>query len=177
MADNLQASTLNLSGDASIGGDLGLAGNLNVSGEATLSSLTVTGDAQFKGNLTVTGLLNVQDIQVNGHILTKGDTPDIAVLVAAGSSATATVEGNDISGKITIVIGDGNPSMPNIGELAKLTFKRAYAKEPRIQITPVGPKSAALGAYVEQTTDDFTIGSLGAPHTAETYTFNYQIMQ
>jgi hypothetical protein len=85
-------SSLNVSGDATIN-------NLNV------TTVEVSGDATIAGKLTVS-TLTVGSITVSGHIITAGNTPTIQIQASAGQDATATVVGNDTSGVITILTGD-----------------------------------------------------------------------
>ncbi|HEY5667537.1 MAG TPA: hypothetical protein VIR03_00060 [Candidatus Saccharimonadales bacterium] len=172
-SDILQGASLQVAGDASIGGTLNV-GNLNVGGLATLAGLTVNGSATFKGNVSVLGQLDVQSIKVNGHIITAGAVPTVQALAATGVGASAIVSGTDTAGTIIITTGQGTVRG---GDLAKLVFALAFGSEPRIQVTPVGAGSAGLLPYVSQTTADFTLGVIGTPVGGQTYTFNYSVMQ
>jgi hypothetical protein len=177
----LQGSSLSLSGAATINGNMTIGANLYVSGSTSLANLTVSGDATFTGNITVQNI-SVQNITINGHIITAGNAPVVAVSSAAGvadalnsiAAPTAQISGNDTAGTITIVAGANT----TIGEIANLTFATGFGASPRILLTPVGSDSAKLQIYVNATTTTgFVIGSNVAPAAGTTYIYNYQVMQ
>ncbi|MDQ5953368.1 MAG: hypothetical protein QG647_102, partial [Patescibacteria group bacterium] len=154
--------------------------NLNVSGPTTLKDLTVTGNLNITGSLTLAGTLTVKDLTltsnltIGGHIITAGNTPTITPQAAAGQGATATIEGNDTSGVITIVAG----SDATIGDVIDTTFAQQFGAIPKVTLTPVGPDSAKIQAYISSpSAGSFKVGSVLAPTAGTTYTFNYQIMQ
>ncbi|MDL2342449.1 MAG: tail fiber domain-containing protein, partial [Patescibacteria group bacterium] len=148
--------------------------NLTVTKLATFATLHVTGAVQIDGGLTVAGPTSVQDITVNGHVITAGTTPTFTALTAAGANATATVNGNDTSGTITLTTG----VTPTVGDMATVTFNKAFGKTPRIIITPNDGKSAPLLIYPTQmsaTSFNFALSNL--PAGATTYSFNYFIVE
>ncbi len=151
-----------------------LIASLNVSGTATINNLVVTGLAQVE-QLKVTGLTEVADIIVGGHIITAGSAPQIEALTAAGNGATVTVEGNDISGTITIVTGSTGLSE---GDLIKLIFDKPYQKPPHVIISPNGSLSAKLQAYLSGYDDEhFYLGANFTPEANKTYKFQYFVTQ
>ena len=150
---------------------------LNVSGNATInhltvSNVTVSGDANIAGTLTVSAI-TVGTITVSGHIVTAGNAPVTQLQLAAGQNATIAVQGNDVSGVISIVTGDGATA----DDLAKLTFATPYSATPRIVLTPVGKVSAQALGYVDQIDPtSFMVGITNA-QANQTYVFSYQVMQ
>jgi hypothetical protein len=183
---HLQGGSLDLAGSASI------SGNLNVSGATTLTSLEVTGSSlldgglvvkgsvNLEGSLTVMGITNVMDITVNGHIVTAGDTPIVTAMTAAGSNATVTIVGNDISGTITVVTGDpakGNDPAPSIGQLAKIVFAKAYGKTPQVDLTPGDTGAADLRWWRAAATDSFSLNVNATPAANTSYSFDYFVRE
>jgi hypothetical protein len=147
---------------------------LNVTGIATISSLTVTGKATVN-ELAVAGKAEVGELHVLGHFTTKGKAPAAVVLPAAGFGAEVKVEGNDVSGKITIKTG-GAPL--EASELVKLTFSNAYTKAPTIVISPSGPLAAKLQAYRTGFTEkEFSLGVTNPPEAGKEYVFEYFITE
>jgi hypothetical protein len=196
----LSGTTLQTTGDASIGGSLNVASDVNVGGLATIGSLNVKGSAVFganvtvkgsitiEGGLTVAGPTSVQDITINGHIITAGSAPIVEMLSAAGSAhATATVSGNDTSGTITITVGDPaataagqTPAItgPSIGDLLKLHFAKTYGKQPRIIINGNDGASAKLIAFPNASaSDSFDLSIANQPTANTTYSFTYYIVE
>ena len=139
-------------------------------GSATLVNLTVN------GNLEVKGLLKVADIEVNGHIITRGDTPQITAKDAAGTGASVSIEGNDTSGTITINSGSG----ANVGDLAEITFAKAFGSKPRVILSASNDKAAKLQFFKSASKTGFVLKAVdGAGQTSDntTYEIDYQIMQ
>ncbi len=161
--------------------------SLNVSGATTLDSLTVNANAAISGTLTVTGLASFVNIEISGHLITGGDVPVAEVMPAAGQNAQVAVTGNDTSGTITITTGDpykaataNSPATlaPTAGELTKLSFAKAYAKTPRVIITPGDAISAGMQVYPGQrASDHFDVGITATPLPHTTYTFEYFVTQ
>lgn len=192
---------LDVAGSISVGGPLTLPGitvagtsafdevevnnNLSISGNASLqgslsvgSGLSVIGDTAIEGNLSATSI-NTNNLQFNGdlqtqrHIDTGGPTPGASSGGSVGSGGTASVSGTDSSGTVTINTGAG----PGAGTLANVTFAANYNGTPRVIITPVGPASAALDVYVTRSTSGFSISTLNAPSGANTYIFDYWVVE
>ena len=188
-AQELQGNGLNitgnatLSGDMVVGGNITAAGNLNVSGPTTLTSLTVNGNVVIAGNLTVQNV-TVANLTVNGHIITAGNAPVATVGSNAGqadaqnniAAPAVNIEGNDTSGTITVVAGANTGA----GELAKLTFTNPFGTKPRVVFSPANRDSAKLGAYYDSgftTNGGFSIMTDQAPEAGKTYSFTYFIVQ
>jgi hypothetical protein len=164
-----------MDGNLNVQGSGTFAGDLNIGGKATISSLKVTGQANFEGDVVVNGSLTTNSLTVNGHILTGGDLPIASVLGATSDINIVSVEGNDTSGRITLDVPQ-NYSL-NSGDIIKVVFTKKYNKAPKVVLTPVGKDSAGLGAYVDQTPDDFTIGTTLVPGPDKKYIFNYFIVE
>ncbi|HLC91767.1 MAG TPA: hypothetical protein VJC09_01820, partial [Candidatus Saccharimonadales bacterium] len=168
--DSATLTNLSLSGNLDITGNLNVSGasnldTLTVSGNTTLATLTVTGNSTFNGSLSV-----------NGHILsanTSGSTT-ITPGVAACTSPTVTLNGNDTSGTITVTTGSG---CTNTGTLATVTFAHGYGGVPNIILTPAESTAAELEYYHTSTPTNITINTNTIPANSTTYKYNYFIIQ
>jgi len=180
----LQGSTITLTGDASIDGNMMIGGVLNVSGATNLASLTVSGDAVILGSLKVVGEVEVESLKINSHIITAGGTPSVQLGVGAGSANTnegipapvITVEGNDISGTITITTGDNTSE----SEMAKLIFSKVFKSKPRVLLTSANKDSANVGVYysgIDPPEAGFSIMTSNQPGKNTTYKFTYLVVQ
>ncbi len=141
--------------------------SLNVSGDTTLANLTVTGNATFS-------TLTVQTLTV-GHIVTQGITPNASTGNMAGSGADISVTGTDTSGKIVITTG----SDTNSGDLADLTFAKAYSGAPNVVLTAGDANAAKLQQFVSPSVSGFSINAATTNGLLDnqTYTFYYHVMQ
>lgn len=173
-------------GVTNVRGQLTVAGPVSIQSPATLGAgatitgnLTTTGTGSFGGvvsaptinasTMTVTGTLNL-----GGHISISGQTPSVSAAAQAGTGASASVEGIDSAGTLTIKTGPGASS----GLLVNLIFRSAYPRAPHIVITPIGSGSAALQPYIIKTATGFTIGAVTAPSINSTsYSFEYWVVQ
>lgn len=148
--------------------------------------LTVGGDANFQGNVFFYKLVTFvektvfkNDVSFQRHISTGGDIADTQLEDGAGiqtsvdtsaNLATASVDGNDISGQLTVKIGDNATA----GKFITVKFKNPYAKKPKVLITSANDQAANLKYYVTSTTDGFTIYMLEPVPVAGTQLlFNY----
>jgi hypothetical protein len=138
-------------------------GDINVTGKATVNNLAVTGTATF-----------ASDVTVNGHIVTGGGKPTVEAQAAAGQNATVEVEGNDISGTITMTAGD----RPAKGDLLKLIFNKAYGAPPRVVISPSNEDAVDMRLFKSATTNDNVIfRTKDLPVADKIYKYDYFIAQ
>jgi hypothetical protein len=174
ITNTLQGAELTVTGKAILGGDTTVSANLNVSGASILASLTVTGTTTL-ASLTVNGNAVFKgSITVNGHIITGGTTPTVAVQAAAGNPATCTVNGNDTSGVITVVVGTTQVTK---GAQCKLTFVNAYGAVTNPVVTGRDENSAKVQPYIQSTATDFTVSFGTVPDAGQTYGFSYFVTQ
>ena len=169
--NTIQAASASI-GDLNVTGTINSA-SLNVSGTATINNLQVQ-TVTVGGNLTVQGLAKVQDIEINGHVITKGDVPTSQILSAAGAGASVAIEGNDSSG--TMVFTTGNS--PVSGELLKIMFSKDYGAAPRMVFSPSNQNAAGSAIYKGTTTTQDSILNSKDPLSPNTeYKFDYFIVQ
>jgi hypothetical protein len=167
-------------------------GQLTVAGPATLQSpvilangasitgnLTSSGNGSFGGSLSA-GLLNTHDLSVSGtfnlagHIAITGQNPSVGPAHEAGAGATASIDGNDSAGTVTINTGSGTGAA---SPLVTITFRTPYAKIPRVLITPVGQSSGTLSVYVQKTDKSFSINAASNARPGTSYAFDYWVVQ
>jgi hypothetical protein len=203
-AKNISAAGLQTTGDISVGGNASVAGDLNVGGIAHIGTLnvagsaditanlhiggalavtgsaTVGGDLSVGGTLTVTGLTKLADITINGHIVSSGSAPQLAVGVAAGTSTatqpapTATVDGTDTAGTVTVNSGQ---TISVTGVLAEVTFAKAFADSKiKVALTPTSSSALDIRVYIEKTATGFRIVSRDKLLPGTSYSFDYIVV-
>jgi cytoskeletal protein CcmA (bactofilin family) len=164
--NQIQASTLNLSGAATVNGTLtarnGLSvnGNGNFTGSVSATQLT-TGSLQLNGDLILTH-----------HITGGGAIPGLNQGIALGGGGTASISGSDTSGSIAINTG----SSPGAGCFATVNFTRAYNGTPHVIVTPIGAAAGALDFYVNRSSSNFSVCTTSAPPGGQAFGFDYMIM-
>jgi len=160
-------NSLNVHGDLSVNSNASFGGNLSVSGLVTAASLSV-------GSITISNLNFSGDLNFGGHLVPLGTVPDAVASVAA-SGGGVQISGNDTSGTITINMGNNPPF--EAGEMAIITFHKAFNLTPQVEITPVNNQAAALEYFVSQSPTFFTIRTASIPSAGEVYIFNYFVSQ
>jgi hypothetical protein len=118
------------------------------------------------------------------HLIGNTNTPTVATGAGAGTHATASVVGSDISGTVTLTTSAlDTPSASAV--IVTLTFAQSYPVAPTVIIMPSSDTAWNLAYGVirlresDVTTAVFTIRSGSTPlpaTTAATYTINYQVM-
>ncbi len=140
---------------------------------ANFNSIVVSGDVVVSGTLQAATIKTTQ-LEVAGHIITSGNLPVVQALAAAGSGATASVNGNDVAGTITLVTG----STPSTGDLLVLNFNQAYGAPPRVSITPANDASSQMRVSRGATSSSgVTFRTVDTPAASTTYVYDYFIVQ
>ena len=157
---------------------LAVAGAVTIQGTLTLQNgLSVNGTGSFSGAVN-TPQLTTSSLQLNGelnidhHINTNGSVPSHTTGSAVGSGGTTSVNGSDTAGTVTINTG-GSPS---IGCYINVTFAAAFTNTPHLLLTPVGSSSVGLEYYVNRSSSGFSICSANAPQPAQSYIFDYFVI-
>jgi len=164
--NQIQASTVNITGAATVQGVLAAKSGVNVSGNST-----------FSGNVSATQL-TTSTLQLNGdlilthHVTGGGPIPGLAQGIALGGGGTASVSGSDTSGSITINTG----SSPAAGCFETITFARAYSGTPHVVVTPIGAAAASLQFYVNRSSTSFSVCTVSPAAASQTFGFDYLIM-
>lgn len=166
------AGPVNFQSPAQFGAGGTFNGNLSVTGNGSFGG-TISANTLNVQNLTVSGTLNLA-----GHLSIAGQTPTVSPGSESGSGASASVEGNDSSGGVTINTGTiGSTIGPGGGLLVVVNFKSAYPRAPHVVISSVGQNGAALLPYVLVNANGFTIGVVNTPASNKAYSFNYWVAQ
>lgn len=155
--------------------NLTLNGSLNLLGSLTLKSgINVAGNSNFSGNVT-TASLTTGSLQLNGdlnlthHITAGGTTPGISRGTAVGGGGTASLNGSDTSGSITINTG----STPPAGCFAAITFSQKFTNIPHVVVTPVGSATAGVQYYIDRSTSGFSICTANPAPAGQSLGFDY----
>lgn len=152
-------------------------------GASINGNLTVSGNGSFGGSLSA-GIINSQTISVSGtlnlagHLAITGVNPTAAPEAGAGSGATANVDGNDSAGTVTVNTTTPQSIVPTTGiQLVKVIFHTAYAKVPRVIITPATLSAGGIGYYVIKTSTYFIIATSTPVSSTTGYSFDYWVIQ
>jgi cytoskeletal protein CcmA (bactofilin family) len=161
--ETVQASTLGVSGDATI------QGQLNVQ-----RALSVAGGASFGGpisapQITIDTLQLNRDLQINRHIDAGGGTPGKTNGNSLGIGGTSSISGTDTAGSLTVNTG-GNPPA---GCFATIHFNQRFNDTPHVVITPVGSAAANVRYYITRNTASFSICTATPPPAGQSFGFDY----
>jgi cytoskeletal protein CcmA (bactofilin family) len=155
----------------SVNGDTLLQGQLTVQ-----KGLTVAGTASF-GTLSASKL-NVSTIQLTGdlvisrHLGISGGTPSRTNGSALGSGGTASVNGTDTSGTVTINTGGGPPA----GCFVTIGFTQKFNTTPHVVISPSNSSASSLDFYTNRSNTNFSVCASNAPSASTTYLFDYIVV-
>lgn len=155
-----------------VGGNTNVQGSLNVQ-----NGLTVNGGASFTGAISAPQI-TTNSLQLNGpmtfnnHIIISGSIPSISSQTANGGGGTATLNGSDTAGIVTINSG----SSTSAGCLAIINFSSSFTHTPIVNLTPDSASASSLQYYVNQSTSNFQICSNNSPTAGQSYKFNYFIV-
>lgn len=187
VAGNLQTGgsitgpTITISGATNLGdtqvNTLQVAQNVAIQGTTTIRDLNVSGTSSFSGpmtasQITVTRLIlsGNASLEVPNHLSFTGSTPsrstDGGVL---GNGGSANISGSDTAG--TININSGNN--PTSGCFMRVTFNRAFPRQPRVIVSPAGSAAGPLQYYVDRNTTGFSLCSANAPAANKSFAFDY----
>lgn len=191
---------LNVAGSLKVGGGLSLS-SVTVGGQGNFGQLQINGTLSVSGNTTFSGLLNVQknltvagsgtfggslsaarlsvtslqlngDLQINRHITLGGSLPGKTNGGALGAGGTASVNGTDTAGTITINTG----ASPAAGNLITINFAAKFNSTPHVVVTPVGSAAASLQYYISRSTTSFTLSTANAPPAGSSFSFDYIVI-
>lgn len=164
--EQIQAASLNISGDTTIQGQLNVQQNLAVSGSASF------GGAISASQLNIQALQLNGDLQLNRHIDAGGGTPGRSNGNALGGGGTSSVSGSDTAGTATINTGSG----PSAGCYITINFAQNYNDTPHVVITPSSSGGAGLDYYVTRSAGSFSICSINVPPAASSFSFDYIVI-
>jgi cytoskeletal protein CcmA (bactofilin family) len=162
----VNASTLNLTGDETVKGQLTVNQGLNVDGNASFGGVLSASSINVS-NLTVNG-----DISFAHHLYSVGSIPRVSYDSAIGSGGTTSINGSDTAGNVNVNTGSG----ASAGCLVDITFAQTYTETPYIEITPVGSAAGSnIGFYITRSTSGFSICATSPPSDAA-MSFDYYVI-
>jgi cytoskeletal protein CcmA (bactofilin family) len=161
-------------GQIQVNDKLSVNGNTSLQGQLTIEKgLTVAGNASF-GSLSASQL-NINNLHLSGdlvitrHISITGGTPSRSGGGAIGSGGTASVNGSDTAGTVTINTG----SSPSAGCLINVAFTQRYNSTPHLVISPSNSRAGTLSYYANRTNLGFSICTNNTPAASSTFLFDY----
>jgi len=168
--NEVQATSLQVSGNTTLQGPLTLQRDLNVAGTSSFSGPVTIGQLSVN-NLTLTGN---STLRVLNHISFPGASPGRTVnATALGGGGTSSVSGSDTSGSVSINTGVS----PAAGCFTTLTFAQKFTTAPRVIISPVGPAAGSLQYYVNRDINGFSVCTNTAAAANTVFSFDYFVAQ
>ncbi len=182
---SLQTNDFQAAGNAAIGGILDIVGtvsmgeNLTVKGTGNFGGrVDIGGAATINGNLNVNGTISATGLNFANLSITRinvsGSQPGVSAGGAAGSGATASIQGTDTAGTVTINTGGGTGT----GIMATVNFTGAFnSNNPHPVLTPNGPSCANVSYYVTNiSANQFSIATATNPPVGTACRFNYIVI-
>jgi len=133
--NQLQATSLTVSGNTTIQGQLIVPNGITVAGAANFSG-TLSAPQLSVNSLTLNG-----NLAIDHHITTNGSIPKIS----SAGSAVSSISGTDTAGTVTINLGAAGSSGTCY---ASVTFSQAFGNTPHLVISPSSSAAAAISYYV-----------------------------
>jgi hypothetical protein len=177
---SLTLQGLTVSGDSKfsqveIGKGLSVNGNTGINGQlAVQSGLSVNGGGTFKGPVS-TPQITTSSLQLNGaltvmhHITAGGPLPSGSRGSAVGGGGSASVNGSDTAGSISI----GTGSSPAAGCFITVRFAQNFNSTPHVVITPVGSTAGSLKYYVNRSPSNFSVCTASPAPGGRSFGFDY----
>lgn len=124
------------------------------------------------GNLSVQSATINGSLSINGHIITSNSSGATSITVgSAADNGTASINGDDTLGTVTITTGS-NPF--SSGTIATVGFANSFGSSPKAVISPVNSSSANALPYVgTESASSFQIDVSAIPSPNTVYVFNY----
>lgn len=145
----LTTGSINDTGPASVKGNQSISGSLSVAGSSGITAARLQGPTVAGGNGP--GALSLQGsaIALNGDMALLGGS-DLALSAGSGATASHIVANGDtdVSGSVTVNVPAG--SAAGTAATASYSFRKNYASEPSVTLTPVGdpaPGSNSMPKY------------------------------
>ena len=171
-------------GDGSVGrlavnGTLGVAGDTTLQGQVTLvKSLTVQGSASVSGAFSA-GSISVANFQLTGdltiarHLIGSGGAPGKTNGTAIGSGGSASLNGSDTAGTVSINTGGSPPA----GCFVTINFASKFDSIPHVVVSASNSSAGGLNYYTNRSSTNFSICTANTPTASTTYVFDYIAIQ
>lgn len=163
--DQVQVSSLQISGNATVDGQLTVQSNTTIGGD-----LTVNGTLS-SARLNIESLQLNQDLQLGRHIDAGGGTPGKSDGSALGGGGTASVSGTDTAGTVNINTGGGTSA----GCFVTISFTQRF-NAPHVVITPVGSAAAGINYYINRSPTGFSICTTTSAPVGQSFAFDYIVV-
>ena len=163
--DQVQISSLQVSGAVTIEGQLNVQSGLNVTGNLTV------GGTISAGRLNIETLAVNQDLQLSRHIDAGGGTPGSSGSGALGAGGTTSVSGTDTAGTININTGGGTVA----GCFINITFTQKF-NSPHVVVTPVGSAAGGINYYINRSNSGFSVCTTNAAPGSQSFGFDYVVI-
>lgn len=163
--DQVQVNNLQISGSATVQGQLNVQANAAISGDLTV------GGTLSSARLNIEVLQLNQDIQLGRHIDAGGGTPGKTDGTALGAGGTASVSGTDTAGTVNINTGGGTVA----GCFVTISFTQSFSA-PHVVITPVGSAAGGINYYINRGTGSFSICTTNAAPVGQSFAFDYVVI-
>jgi cytoskeletal protein CcmA (bactofilin family) len=180
----IQAPNLTVSGKSNLAdtqiNSLQVATNTLVQGTTTLKDLNVSGTSTFSGpvtmgQLTLSRLIMAGNavLQIPNHISFTGASPTRGSTSQAilGAGGTATINGSDTTGTISINTG----SSTSAGCFLNLTFNQKFTNPPHVLISPINAAAGKLDYYATKSQTGFSVCTNNSPDANAVFQFDYFI--
>lgn len=159
------SQTLLVGGNTTLNGQLTVQKDLTVAGVASFGSLSAS-------QLTVSSLQLKGDLVVSRHLSSSGGVPSSSYGSAVGGGGTASINGTDTAGTVTINTGGSPPA----GCFVNISFTQRFNAIPHVIISPSNSSAATIQYYTNRSNTSFSICSANAPSAGATYIFDYMVM-
>jgi hypothetical protein len=163
--NDTQTNTLQVAQGSTFQGTVTIQHDLNVGGAASFNDLTA-------GQITISKLTFSGNGQlvVPNHISFSGASPARIIQPnVLGAGGSASINGSDTSGTITINSGNN----PTTGCFIALTFNKAFATTPHVLISPVNSAAGSLDWYATRSTTGFSVCTNNAAAANQNFAFDY----
>ncbi len=178
---SIKGPNITISGTSNLGAtqanSLQVAQDLAIQGNTSMRDLSVSGAATFNGAITASQI-NVSRLVLSGnavlevpnHLAFTGSTPSRTINTSAlGSGGTVSISGSDTAGTVNINTGNG----PAAGCFARIAFRQAFTRQPRVMISPIGAGASQTRYYVTRDATGFSICTTNAAPAHQSFGFDY----
>lgn len=164
--DQVNVTSLDVSGNSNIQGQLSVQKNATIGGNLSV------GGTLFASQLTLNGLQLSGDLLLNRHIDAGGGAPSKSDGGALGSGGTSSVSGTDTAGTINISTGGGSGS----GCYITVRFNQKFNNTPHVVITPVGSVAGGLNYYINRSASEFSVCATNSAGNGQSFGFDYIVI-
>lgn len=161
--DQVSINNLQISGSATVQGQLNVQSNLGVSGNVTI------GGTLSAARLNIETIAINNDLLINRHIDAGGGTPGKSDGSALGAGGTSSVSGTDTAGTVNINTGGGTVA----GCFVTVTFTQRFNSVPHVVVTPIGSAAGSLNYYINRSGTNFSICTNNPAPVGQNIAFDY----